>query len=204
MGSFVQETSEEALVACVAYRKGSASAKVIKMYRSCRTNLLRDNLSIVHGTLIRLNGVVVGDTISFTNGDVLEYHEAEIGRPFRISRSNSRVQICLDAAITTHNPVFDEELNAFEVLQHPAIRDTLINEDGWVFQCIPEGTDLHKATYEALHEQSSFLDDEVIAYELYVDGATNGDISGWAVVAVAVTNSGRIFKGCIGGMNDID
>lgn len=45
---------------------------------------------------------------------------------------------------------------------------------------------------------------EVIEYELYVDGATRGDVSGWAVVAVACTSSGRIFKGCIGGLTDID
>ena len=204
VGSFVQVQSNHALVACVAYRKGGAAAKVLTMQKVIRANLLRDNLNAVHGTLIRVNGHIAGDTIRFHNGDVLEFHEAEIGRSFSLSRCSPKVQICLDAAVTGHISGFEDDRDAFELLQYPAIRETLIHEDGWVFQCIPEGADLHKATFEALFAQSKLQDESVLAYELYVDGATKGDLSGWAVVAVAVTRSGRIFKGCIGGMTEID
>ena len=43
-----------------------------------------------------------------------------------------------------------------------------------------------------------------MAYELYIDGATQGDLLAWAVVAVAVTEFGRTLQGCLGGLTEID
>ena len=63
---------------------------------------------------------------------------------------------------------------------------------------------MHRETYEALHAQHEWQDDTIIAHELYVDGATFGPLSAWAVVAVAVTESGRVFKGCLGDVTEID
>ena len=43
-----------------------------------------------------------------------------------------------------------------------------------------------------------------MAHELYVDGATYGDWSAWAVVVVGVTENGRFFKGCIGDVTETE
>ena len=204
VGSFVKETAEHAVVACVIYRQGCASTKVLTLPRQCQTEVLRNILNAVHGTLIRLNGVVLENSIILRHGDLLEYHAAESFQSFHISCENHKVQICLDAAIAMHTPAFDEDGIACEILPNPSVRDALSTEDGWHFRGIPEGANLHKATFEALHVQQESFDDAITAYELYVDGATKGDISGWAVVAVAVTGSGRIFRGCIGGLTEID
>ena len=73
-------------------------------------------------------------------------------------------------------------------LPGPDIQRALQTEEDWEFKLIPEGTNLHKETYEALHAQQNLQDESILAYELYVDGATHGDCSAWAVVAVAVTS----------------
>ena len=204
IGSFVQVPSHRAVVACVIYQKGCASVKVSTLPSQSRTDLLRALLNVVHGTFVRVNGVIAQDVVTLTNGDVLEYHGADPGHCFQIDKHSKKVQISLDASLTSHKPVFNEDEDAFEVLPGPDMRRALQCEDDWVFQLIPEGTNLHRETYEALHAQQSFPDDSILAYELYVDGATHGDHSAWAVVAVAVTSSGRTFRGCIGGLTEIE
>lgn len=113
IGSFVHETAEQAIVACVVYRQGCASAKAITLPSRCRVGLLRDRLSIIHGTFLRLNGTVVSDTIGLVSGDVFEYHEADISHSFCMSRNCPKVQICLDAAISVHTPAFEDDGDAF-------------------------------------------------------------------------------------------
>jgi len=69
---------------------------------------------------------------------------------------------------------------------------------------VPEGVNLHRESFEALYQQSVISCGKAHAYELYMDGATAGDNSAWAVVAVAVSDSGRRFLGCLGGLTEID
>ena len=204
IGSIWPVSLDKALVACVVYDKGCASVRVVTLPSSTRTDFLRDVLNVIHGSFVRVNGVIAGDVVALENGDVLEYHSADHGQLFQLERSSRKVQICLDATVTSHRPVFDEDGEAFEVLPGASVRDTLENEDARVFQLIPEGTDLHRETFEALHVQHELHDDSVIAHELFVDGATHGNWSAWAVVAVSVTESGRAFKGCIGDVTEID
>ena len=52
---------------------------------------------------------------TLSNGDVLEYHGVESGHSFSIDMSSRKVQICLDASLTSHKASFDEDSNAFEV-----------------------------------------------------------------------------------------
>ena len=75
---------------------------------------------------------------------------------FRSTRLAQRSKICLDAVIMSHRPVFDDDGNAYEVLPGPEVRNALECDDSWAFEMIPEGTNLHKETYEALHVQQNF------------------------------------------------
>ena len=203
IGSIWPVSLDRALVACVVYHNGCASARAVTLPRRTRTDFLRDVLNVTYGSFVRVNGVIAGDVVTLENGDVLEYHSADHGQLFSVEAADSKVQICLDATVTSHKPVFDVDGEAFELLPSMSVQAALENDDAWVFQFIPEGTDLHKETFEELHAQHDRQDDAVIAYELYVDGATHGNWSAWAVVAVSVTESGRTFKGCIGDITEI-
>ena len=204
IGSFACVPSQSAVVACVIYQQGSASVRVRTLPNQSRTNWLREVLNVVHGTFVRVNGEVANDEVTLASGDVLEYHGVDTGRSFLLDKKSKKVQICLDASIMSHQPVFNEDEDAFEILPGPDISEALRCEDDWAFHLIPEGTHLHRETFEALHEQHRFLEDRVVAYELYVDGATHGDRSAWAVVAVAVTSHGRVFHGCVGGLTTLE
>jgi len=204
IGSTTPVMTGKALVACVIYHKGCASVRVLTLPQNVRTDLLRDVLNIVHGTFVRVNGVIQGVVVALRNGDVLEYHSAEFKAGFLLDKSSTKVQICLDATITSHRPVFDDDGDAFEVLPFPNVRQSLSHGDDWSFCMIPEGTDLHKETFEALHLQQEVYEGSILAHELYVDGATCGDWSAWAVIAVAVTEKGRFFKGCLGDVTETE
>ena len=204
VGSYIQPAPCSAVVVGVEYRKEGAIARSVTLHRSYRTDLLRSTLGIQFGTLIRLNGEIVLDRIHFQHGDVLEYHAVESSKSICFDRFSSKTQICLEAAIDNSISCFDPEDDAFEILQDADLSDALRNEDRWRFECIPEGTNLHKSTYEALHVQHEVIQGNAQTLELYIDGATCGDVSAWAVVAVKVAESGRSFHGCCAGLTEIN
>ena len=203
VGSYVLPAHDMAIVLCVEYRRDGAIVRSITMYKSYRADLLRSTLGIRFGTLIRLNGRFVHDKVEFHHGDVLEYHAFDNVPSICIDRL-SKTQICLEAAVENCIPWFDEDEDAYELLQEDDLGKALQNEDQWSFDCIPEGTDLHKSTFEQLHVQNEECHGEMQSLELYIDGATHGDTSAWAVVAVVVTAGGRRFHGCCAGLTEIN
>lgn len=204
VGSYVQPAPDSAVVVGVEYRKDGAIARGITLHQSYRADLLRSTLGIRFGTLIRLNGEVVQDHVQLQHGDVLEYHAVEGGASICFDRFSSKTQICLEAAIDNSISCFDPEGDAFEILQEADLGKALQNEDRWRLECIPEGTNLHRSTYEALHVQHEVIHGDVQTLELYIDGATCGDVSAWAVAAVRVAESGRSFHGCCAGLTEIN
>ena len=203
VGSFVPPDSSSAVVACVEYTSSGATTKVKTIPKSCKTDFLRSVMNIRFGTLIRLNGRFVGDSVHCEHGDVMEYHVGHQQHPI-IDRRCHKVQLCLDAVIECAIPGFDIDDEAVEVLPYPSIQQGLSNEDSWVFRMIPEGTPLHKETYEALHDQCLSCDSQIDRYELYIDGATANSLSAWAVVAVKVSGDARCLMGCVAGLTEIN
>jgi ribonuclease HI len=156
-----------------------------------------------YGTLIRRNGQFVGEDASYEHGDLIEYHVGH-QQQLIIDKRCDKVQICLDSVLEHVAPHFDIEADAVEVLPYPSIQKDLCNEDAWVFQLIPEGTPLHKETFEALHCQRALDNSTAYRYELYIDGATSNGLSAWAVVAVSVFGDERCFLGCVAGLTEIN
>ena len=204
IGSYVRPSDHKAVIACVAYSPDGATAKVITAPKCCTTSALRSLFSIRYGTLIRHNGVVLEDSVKLESGDTLEYHASPHDQGIEFDYHSQRVQICLDASIDSCQSTFDEDRDAVELLQFPNLQSMLADDDGWSFSMIPEGVCLHRETFEALRIQHEVSFSNSIAYELYIDGATHGDVSAWAIVAVGLSDHGRIFHGCIGGLTDID
>ena len=203
VGSFVEQSSDKAIVACVAYSQGTATTHVTSFSRYCRTDYFRSVLNIKFGTFVRVNGKIVCHEVCLSNGDVVEYH---VGTPngVTLDRHCPKVQICLEAAIESIVPFFDENADAVEVLEFPEIQSDLLSDDGWAFHMIPEGVSIHKETYEALHMQQDTYGCEPLYYELYIDGATSTTCSAWAVVAVLVTQDGRRLQGCLAGLTTLE
>ena len=202
VGSFVPPDSQSAVVACVEYTSSGATAAVNMLPTSCGSDMIRSMLNIRFGTFIRLNGKAVGAHVQLAHGDLLEYHVGQ-AQQLTIDRKCTRVQLCLDAVVDNVKPRFDEEADAIEVLPNPSIQTELQNEDSWAFHLIPEGTPLHKTTFEALH-QTCESRGPAEKYELYIDGATSNGQSGWAVIAVRVSGADRCFMGCIAGLTEIN
>lgn len=202
VGSFVPPDSTSVIVACVEYTPSGATTVVNMLPTSCFTDMIRSLLNIRFGTLIRLNGQVVGSQMHLDNGDLLEYHVGH-AQQLTIDRKCTRVQLCLDAVIENVGSHFDDDADAIEVLPTPSIQNEFQSEDSWAFHLIPEGTPLHKATFEALHQNSN-AGGQSDRYELYIDGATSNDQSAWAVVAVRVSGEDRCFMGCIAGLTEIN
>ena len=202
VGSYTQLDHDVAIVACVEYSQGAATTRAICVSKHCFTGLLRSVLNIKFGTLVMVNGEVIGQDVKLCHGDVLEYHVG-VSKEVVLDRHCPRVQICLEASIECVSHRFDVDGDAIEVLEFPEIQSTLCQEDGWVFNMIPEGVSLHKETYEALHDQMNTYGSERLYYELYIDGATHDTRSAWAVVAVIVTPHGRQLQGCLGGLTCI-
>ena len=196
VGSFRAPDPHSAVVACVEYASSGAVATAHTVPRLCKTDFLRSMLHIRFGTLIRLNGQFVGEDAQFEHGDLLEYHVGH-QHTSAIDRRCGKVQICLDAVIERVLPRFDYDADATEVLPFPSVRHELSNEDAWTFHMIPEGTPLHRDTYEALHCQSRSRNLPTQKYELYIDGATSNGLSAWAVVAVCVSGDERSLLGCV-------
>ena len=203
VGSFRAPDPHSAVVACVEYASSGAVATAHTVPRLCKTDFLRSMLHIRFGTLIRLNGQFVGEDAQFEHGDLLEYHVGH-QHTSAIDRRCGKVQICLDAVIERVLPRFDYDADATEVLPFPSVRHELSNEDAWTFHMIPEGTPLHRDTYEALHCQSRSRNLPTQKYELYIDGATSNGLSAWAVVAVCVSGDERSLLGCVAGLTEIN
>jgi hypothetical protein len=184
VGSFAAPDPHLAIVACVEYDSSSAIASVNTIPKHCRTDFLRSVLNIRFGTLIRHNGQFVGEDANFEHGDLIEYHVGH-QQQLVIDKRCNKVQICLDSVLEHVVPHFDMEADAVEVLPFPSIQRELCNEDAWAFQLIPEGTPLHRETFEAPHCQRTFDTLNASKYELYIDGATSNGQSAWAVVAVS-------------------
>ena len=204
VGSFVRPSSGSVVVACVEYGLSGAVANVVTLPVKSSSSMLRAVLNIKFGTIIRCNGDAIGETVVLSAGDTLEYHSSVKGPGIKFDRHCNKVQLCLEASLDQQFFPFDDEKDAIEVLQFHNLKEALIAEDEWSFCFIPEGVDLHKTTIEALHQQQDFPATAPVECELYIDGATYGEISAWAVVAVAVTRHGRVLQGCIGGITEID
>ena len=200
VGSFVQPSSCQAVVACIAYGRQGAHASAITLPVTCQVSALRTILGSVHGSFVRINGDIVYEEVHLQHGDVIEFHAVESVQSFSLTKTHKKVQICLDASIQFGSSVFVEDEDAHEVLPMPAVCASLQSHDEWEFKFIPEGLNLHKMTLEALYLQQELIPSIEDDLELYVDGATHGDISAWAVVAVSKSDQGRSFCGCIGGV----
>ena len=155
---------------------------------------MRQILTVKHGSFVRCNGLVLSADVHLKHADVLEYHAAPGHDGLSFSLSCPRVQLCLEASLPSLVSPFDENCDATLLLQHPQIARDLSDNAEWSFVRIPEGLDLHPATFEALHLQHEIEHSVPTLLELYVDGATSADLSAWSVVAVAVTPTGRIFS----------
>lgn len=138
VGSYAVTDPGKVIVACIEYSQGGATARVTSIAVRTRTSLLRSSLNVKFGTFVRVNGKVIGHDVELCNGDVLEYHVGSSSK-LVLDRHCPKVQICLEAAIEHVTPVFDENADAVEILEFPELRSSLRNEDGWVFQAIPEG-----------------------------------------------------------------
>ena len=203
VGSFVVPDANSAIVACIEYTSSGATARVHTIPKFCKTDFIRSVLNVRFGTLIRLNGCCIGDDTHFDHGDLLEFHAGHQQKSV-IDRQCDKVQICLDAVIEQTVPYFDLEADATEVLPFPSVQKGLCNDDAWAFHLIPEGTPLHRETYEALHCQRRSETSSTQKYELYIDGATSDIRSAWAVVAVSVSGEDRCFMGCVAGPTEIN
>ena len=203
IGSFHAPAADRAVIWCVRYQADGAVYGARTFASNVDTTQLRQSLSIQHGTKIRCNGRVLSSTVTFQHGDVLEFHAAPYHATFDLCRSSPRVQLCLEASIPAPSCSFDEDRNATLLLQHPGLAGKLCLADAWSFALIPEGLDIHKDTYEALHCQPAPEYAKHDTIELYVDGATSSHSSAWAVVAVALSPAGRTFLGCVTGLTQI-
>ena len=203
VGSFVQPSTCSAVVVCIAYGKQGAHATAKTLPIHCQVNLLRNVLGTKFGSFVRINGSIVQQSATLHHGDVVEFQVAEQVASLPLNRTQKRVQICLDASLQFGSSSFIEEEDAIEVLPLTTVRTSLQAEDAWIFKLIPEGLNLHKMTYEALHQQQDLVSSGTDTLELYVDGATHGDLSAWAVVAVSWSDQGRSFQGCIGGVTEL-
>lgn len=203
VGSFVQPSTCSAVVVCIAYGKQGAHATAKTLPIHCQVNLLRNVLGTKFGSFVRINGSIVQQSATLHHGDVVEFQVAEQVASLPLNRTQKRVQICLDASLQFGSSSFIEEEDAIEVLPLTNVRTSLQAEDAWIFKLIPEGLNLHKMTYEALHQQQDLVSSGTDTLELYVDGATHGDLSAWAVVAVSWSDQGRSFQGCIGGVTEL-
>ena len=153
---------------------------------------------------MRKNGQIVVGQVDLKHGDVLEMHVPLGFQPFNLSLVSPKVQICLDASIPGPTSAFKEDDYAFEVITDHTWKDELRNGYGGAWSPIPDGVDIHPATWEALHVQRLYLDETVLLYELYVGGSTGHDSSAWAVVAAAVTETGRTLRGCLSGVTALN
>ena len=200
VGSFQEPATDRAIVWCVRYQADGAVYGVRTFSTTTPAPLLRQCLSIQHGTKIRCNGKILSSIVHFQHGDVLEFHAAPCHERFDLIRSHDRVQLCLEASLPAPGSSFDEDRNAMLILQQPDLIGKLRSADSWHFALLPEGLDIHRATYEALHCQPFACLDKPDTLELYVDGATSSNSSAWAVVVVGLSAGGRTFYGCITGV----
>ena len=204
VGSFVQPSPGFSVVACITYGKQGAHVSAKTLPEQCQLCTLRTVLGTKFGTFVRINGNIVNCSVTLKHGDVVEFHAAEPVKDLLLQKAHKKVQVCLDASISFGCPSFVEDADATEVLPMMQIRELLQAQEDWIFQLIPEGLNLHKMTLEALHIQQDVVPTKEDILELYVDGATHGDLSAWAVVAVLKSDNGRSFHGCIGGLTEID
>ena len=204
VGSFQIPHADQAIVFCIRYQPDGAVYSVRTLPSCLPLAAMRQILTVKHGSFVRCNGLVLSADVHLKHADVLEYHAAPGHDGLSFSLSCPRVQLCLEASLPSLVSPFDENCDATLLLQHPQIARDLSDNAEWSFVRIPEGLDLHPATFEALHLQHEIEHSVPTLLELYVDGATSADLSAWSVVAVAVTPTGRIFHGCISGMTQIN
>ena len=204
IGSFVAPGHDQAIVACVEYRPEGATNRVATLLSQCDSSVIRSCLHIKHGSKVRVNGKSVSGVVHLQHGDTIEYHAADKGDKFVFCRNSSKVQICLEASIDRVTAEFDENKDAIEILPLPDIAHALTQADVWQFCPIPEGVNLHRSTFEALHVQHEIEQVQPDTIELFVDGATADGCSAWAVVAVAVAANGSRLCGCIAGLTEIN
>eukprot|EP00435_Cladocopium_sp_Y103_P060701 s101_g22.t1 len=204
IASYHRQPAHLVLVLCVRYASDGGVFQVRTFPTSCPTSSLRVACNVKFGSLIRCNGQIVSSDITLANGDVLEFHADTSSKSFRLSPQNHRVQICLEACVFTQDYKFSDCHDAFEILPHREVVDALEMSDSWSWSDLPPGLDIHPSTWEALHCQPDINSHRIERYELYVDGATAGVSAAWAVVAIAVTSDGAIFRGCLSGLTEIN
>jgi exonuclease III/ribonuclease HI len=203
VGSYQVPPEDRAIVFCIRYQPNGAVYSVRTLPSFLDLAALRKILNVKFGSFVRCNGLILFAGVHLHHGDVLEYHAAPGHEGLSFSLSCSRVQLCLEASLPSPVSSFDENGDATLLLQHPQLISALSDNAEWTFVRLPEGLDLHPATFEALHLQQEIEHPVPVFFELYVDGATSAPLSAWAVVAVAVTPTGRIFYGCISGITQI-
>eukprot|EP00435_Cladocopium_sp_Y103_P048270 s546_g14.t1 len=204
IASYQKQPAHLVVVLCVNYTSEGGVFQVRTLPTSCRTSSLRVACRVKLGSFIRCNGTVVSDELTLENGDVLEFH-AEVGsNTFSLSPQCSKVQICLEACIFTQDYKFSGDCDAHEILPLGDVVTALEASDSWAWSGLPQGLDIHPSTWEALHCQPDLQSQPIERYELYVDGATAGESSAWAVVAVAITSGKAVFRGCLSGLTEIN
>eukprot|EP00435_Cladocopium_sp_Y103_P056468 s2453_g19.t1 len=159
---------------------------------------IRQALNAKFGTRILHNGVPVSGHFDLLTGDVLEV-SAVLSHPSLPDFSGRRVVISLEASVPIDQPIFQPDRSAWCFSEHESWNSGLSDSIGTKFVSLPEGLDLHAATFEALHLQDSVENHQPERIELFVDGSASQNRAGWAVVAVSVSTSGCVFQGCLAG-----
>ena len=204
IGSYQVPPIGRAVILTVRYLHDGAVYGVATVPAMLDCRQVRQIFSVTHGTFIRCNGCFASGWIHFSHGDVLEFHAATVHAGIPISLTHARVQLCLEALLPGPSTPFVEDQDASLVICEPDLRSDICSNGSWMFSFLPEGLDLHAATYAALYDQSLLPPSPIVSLELYVDGATGLHTSAWAVVIVALTPHGRIFRGCLSGVTQIN
>eukprot|EP00435_Cladocopium_sp_Y103_P044445 s918_g12.t1 len=204
VASFQKQPTHLAIVLCVAYGPEGGVFFVRALPISCNVSSISVACSIQYGSLIRRNGNLASSEVDLADGDVLEFFAQSAPQGFCLQAHSNRVQLCLEACILTHDYRFLSGQDAHELLPHKEVVEAIGSSDAWSWSGLPLGLDIHPSTWEALHCQPDLCNQTVKRYELYVDGATTSTCSAWAVVAIAVTDKGDVFRGCLSGITEIN
>lgn len=114
-----------------------------------------------------------------------------------------RVPLCLDAVIQPQPHTEWTQL-------HPETSALLwYQQTEWTQHCssfsvappvpLPDGLQIHPASYDALLSQPLETDPILWTWELYVDGSVGTTGAGWSVIVVCSDDSRTVFQGCYAG-----
>eukprot|EP00435_Cladocopium_sp_Y103_P031829 s854_g8.t1 len=204
IGSYVCPSADKAIVAVVEYYDDGATYRTVTLDQKQNIATVKSALFTLHGSLMRINGFLVHGEINLEHGDVIEVRVSASKNTIPIHPDSNRVQVCLSACLPGPSIPFSDADQAFDILPERNIKHLLEASEGWKFDFIPEGVDLHPTTFDALHTQVDIDATQAASLELYIDGATCRDGSAWAVVAVYASESGRRLCGCLAGCTEVN